>query len=118
MLLPLSLLTLHIFLGERTAYSLAPKLDVLLDTEQATLGQERKVRFQATLVFQNRERAAIREVILSVRGPQSFDANLPLVEGEFDLSGIRGVVGTLIGTVRTNGVATPLPLLYKSNSSG
>ena len=118
MLLPLSMVTLHIFLGEQTAYSLAPNLDVLLDTEQASLRQERQVRFQATLVFQTRERAAIKEVTLSVRGPQSFDANLPLVEGAFDLSGMRGVVGTFMGTVRTKGVTTPLPSLYKSNSTG
>jgi len=118
MLLPLSLVTLHIFLGEQTAYSLAPDLDVLLDTEQISLRQERQVRFQTTLVFQKRERAAIREVTLSVRGHQNFDANLPLTEGGFDSSGIPGVVGTLIGTVRMSGVATPLPLLYKSNSSG
>ncbi len=118
MLLPLSLVTLHIFLGEQTAYSLAPDLDVLLDTEQISLRQERQVRFQTTLVFQKRERAAIREVTLSVRGLQNFDANLPLTEGGFDSSGIPGVVGTLIGTVRMSGVATPLPLLYKSNSSG
>ena len=118
MLLPLLLVILHIFLGERTAHSLAPDLDVLLNTEQTSLRQERQVRFQATLVFQNRERAAIREVTLSVRGPQSFDANLPLIEGGFDLSGIRGVVGTLTGTVRTKGVTAPLPSLYKSNSTG
>lgn len=55
---------------------------------------------------------------MSVRGPRSFDANLPLVEGAFDLSGIQGVVGTLTGTVRTHGVAAPLPSLYKSNSTG
>ena len=117
-LLPLSMVTLHIFLGEQTAYSLAPNLDVLLDTEQTSLRQERQVRFQATLVFQNRERAAIKEVTLSVRGPQSFDANLPLVEGAFDQSGMRGVVGTFMGIVRTKGVTTPLPSLYKSNSTG
>ena len=116
-LLPLLLVPLHIFLGERTAYSLAPDLDVQLNTKQTSLRQERQVNFQATLVFQNRERAAIREVILSVRGPQSFDANLPLVEGAFDISGVQGVVGTLTGTVGMNGVATPLPSLYKSNST-
>ncbi len=114
MLLPLSMVILHVFLGERTAYSLAPNLHVLLNTER----QERQVRFLATLLFQSRERAAIREVTLSVRGPRSFDANLPLVEGAFDSSGIQGIVGTLTGTVRTHGVAAPLPSVYKSNSTG
>ena len=118
MLLPLSLVTLHIFMGERTAYSLTPDLDVVLNTEQTSLRQERQVKFQVALVFQNRERAAISEVMLSVRGPRGFDTNLPLVEGEFDLSGIHAVVGTLMGTVRTNAVATPLPSLYKSSSTG
>ena len=118
MLLPLSLVTLHLFIGEQTAYSLTPNLDVTLNTEQASPRQGRQVQFQAALVFRNRERAAIREVTLSVRGPRSFDANLPLVEGAFDLSGIRGVVGTLTGNVSTNGVAAPLPFLYKSNSTG
>jgi hypothetical protein len=118
MFLPLLPATLHIFLGERTAFGLTPRLDVFLDTEQTSLQQERQVRFQATLVFQSRERAAIKDVVLIVRGPQSFDANLTLVEGAFDLSGIEGVVGTLIGTVRTNGVGTPLPSVYKSNATG
>ena len=118
MLLPLLLVTLHLIIGERTAHSLAPDLDVLLNTGQTSPHQERQVKFQVALAFQNRERAAIREVTLSVRGPRSFDADLPLVEGEFDLSGIQGVVGTLTGTVRMNGVATPLPSLYKSNSTG
>lgn len=118
MLLPLSLVTLHLFIGEQTAYSLTPNLGVTLNTAQASPRQERQVQFQATLVFRNRERAAIREVTLSVRGPRSFDASLPLVEGAFDLSGIRGVVGTLTGNVSTTGVAAPLPFLYKSNSNG
>ena len=118
MLLPLLLVALHILIGERTAHSLTPVLDVLLSTEQTSPRHERQVRFQVVLVFQNRERAAIKEVTLSVRGPQNFDANLPLAEGAFDLSGIRGVVGTLMGTVRTNGVTAPLPSLYKSNSNG
>ena len=118
MLLPLLLVTLHLIIGERTAHSLAPDLDVLLNTGQTSPHQERQVKFQVALAFQNRERAAIREVTLSVRGPRSFDADLPMVEGEFDLSGIQGVVGTLTGTVRMNGVATPLPSLYKSNSTG
>lgn len=118
MLLPLLLVTLHILIGERTAHSLTPVLDVLLNTEQTSPRHERQVRFQVVLVFQNRERAAIKEVTLSVRGPQNFDANLPLADGAFDLSGIRGLVGTLMGTVRTNGVTAPLPSLYKSNSNG
>ena len=87
MLLPLLLVTLHILIGERTAHSLTPVLDVLLNTEQTSPRHERQVRFQVVLVFQNRERAAIKEVTLSIRGPQNFDANLPLAEGTFDFIG-------------------------------
>lgn len=120
MLLPLLLVTLHFFLGERTAYSLPPDLSVLLNlnTQQTSLRQEPQVQFQVALVFRNKERAAIRDVTLSIRGPQNFNANLPMVKGGFDLSGIQGVAGTFLGTVSTHGVTTPLPSLYKSNSTG
>ena len=103
---------------DRTAHSLTPNLDVRLSTGLTPTDQDRQVEFQATLLFDARERAALNEATLRVTGPQGFDVNLPLTVGEFDVSGMSGVVGTIVGSVRFDNVATPFPLVYKGAATG
>ena len=103
---------------ERTAHSLTPNLDVRLSTGLTPKDQSRQVEFQATLLFDTRERAALNEATLRVTGPQSFQVNLPLTVGEFDVSGMSGVSGTIVGSVRFDNIATPFPLVYKGAATG
>ena len=118
MLAPLALMALHLLLGERTAYSVTPDLNVRLNVEPVHSEHGRQVRFEARLLFERRERAAIREVTLRVSGPKSFDIKLPLSDGEFDLSGTPGVSGAIIGNVRFDSVTEPLPFVYKGGADG
>ena len=117
-LVPLALLTIHLLLGERVLHSLTPVLDVRLDAATTLPEQGSRVRFDARLAFGSRERADITEVRLKVRGPQSFEVNLPLDRGEFDVSGMPGVVGTVTGWVRYADVSAPFPSVYKGASTG
>ena len=103
---------------DRTAHSLTPNLDVRLSTGLTPTDQDRQVEFQATLLFDTRERASLNEATLRVTGPQSFDVDLPLTVGEFDVSGMSGVVGTIVGSVRFDNIATPFPLVYKGAATG
>ena len=118
MLAPLALVALHLLLGDRTAYSVTPDLNVRLHTELIHSGHEQQVRFEARLLFERRERSSIREVTLRVRGPRSFDINLPLTNGDFDLSGTPGVAGAIVGNVRFDSLSTPLPFVYKGAATG
>ena len=116
--MPLVLVILHFALGERNLYSLTPGLDVRLHAGAILPEQGHEVRFDARLAFESGERAAIRQVTLRVRGPQSFEVNLPLAEGEFDVSGAPGATGTITGSVRHDDVAAPLPSVYKGAATG
>ena len=100
------------------AYSLTPALDVRLKTVPVSSGQIQQVQFEGRLIFENRERATIRKITLQVRGPQSFDVSLPLTDGEFDVSGVPGVVGTAIGSVKFDRLSAPLPFVYKGSATG
>ena len=117
-LVPVALAVLLLLNVDRTAHSLTPNLDVRLSTGLTPKDQSRQVEFQATLLFDTRERAALNEATLRVTGPQSFDVNLPLTVGEFDVSGMSGVSGTIVGSVRFDNIATPFPLVYKGAATG
>ena len=117
-LVPLALLIIHLLLGERVLHSLTPVLDVRFDAATTLPEQGNRVRFNARLAFGSRERADIGEVRLRVRGPQSFEVNLPLARGEFDVSGAPGVVGTITGRVRYDDVSAPFPSVYKGAPTG
>ena len=116
-LVPLALLTIHLLLGERVLHSLTPILHVRLHAVTTLPEQGNRVRFEARLAFGSGARADIREVRLKVRGPQSFEVNLPLARGEFDVSGMPGVIGTVTGWVRYDDVSTPFPSVYKGAST-
>ena len=100
------------------AYSLTPALDVRLKTVPVPSGQIQQVQFEGRLIFESRERATIRKITLQVRGPQGFDVSLPLTDGEFDVSGTHGVVGTVIGSVKFDRLSAPLPFVYKGSTTG
>ena len=117
-LVPLALVTLLLILEERTAQSLTPDLDIRLKTVPMLSGQSQQVQFAGRLAFEGRERASITEVTLRLSGPQSFDISLPLADGEFDVSGMPGVVGTIVGDVRFERVSAPLPFVYKGAATG
>ena len=117
-LVPLALLAFHILFGGRSAYSLVPELDVRLDAGLASPGQEAQITFAAKIAFASEERADIKRIVLKVNGPQSFEVGLPLAAGEFDVSGARGVPGTVMGTVRLDDVSAPFPPVYKGASTG
>ena len=102
----------------RTAYSLTPNLDVRLSAGLTPTDQNRHIEFHATLLFDTRERDALNEATLKVTGPQSFNISLPLSVGEFDVSGMPGVSGTIVGSVRFDDLATPFPLVYKGAATG
>ena len=100
------------------AYSLTPDLDVRLKTVPMQAGQVQQVQFEGRLLFEGRERASIRKITLRVSGPQSFHVILPQTDGEFDVSGMPDVVGTVIGSVRFDRLSEPLPFVYKGSSTG
>lgn len=104
--------------GERIVQGVAPELDISLNAVQTASGQDQQVRFEGRLVFQGRERADIRDIAFRISGPQRFEVRLPLTDGEFDVSGVTGVVGTIVGSVTSDGVSEPLPFVYKSAASG
>ena len=118
MLLPLSLIVVHIVLGNQAAYSLMSSSDVKLRTRYVNQGHRQPVNFEARLIFANSERSAINGVILRIAGTQSLSAELPLNRGEFDVSEQAGVSGRLIGRVRLENVSAPFPPMYKSASTG
>ena len=118
MLVPLALLTIHLLLGERALHSLTPELNVRLNAEPNLPARGNEVRLGARLVFESRERATIREVILRIEGPQSFEVNLPLTVGGFDVSGMPGIVGSVTGRVRHDDVSAPFPSVYKGAPVG
>ena len=99
-------------------YSLTPALDVRLKTVPVPSGQIQQVQFEGRLIFESRERATIRKITLQVRGPQGFDVSLPLTDGEFDVSGAPGVVGTVTGSVKFDRLSAPLPFVYKGSAAG
>ena len=100
------------------AYSLTPDLHVRLKTVPMPPGQMQEVQLEGRLIFDGRERATIRKITLQVSGPQSFDVSLPLTDGEFDVSGTPGVVGTVIGSVKFDRLSSPLPFVYKGGTTG
>ena len=117
-LVPLALVALLHVMGERMAVSLTPDLDVRLRTAPMHTGQIQEVQFEGRLIFKDRKRATLRKITLDVSGPQSFDVSLPLTDGEFDVSGMPGVVGTVIGNVKFDGLSAPLPFVYKGSATG
>lgn len=118
LLVPLAAVCVNVFVNDRVAYSLVDSSDVRLETKFAHHEYGRSVKFNARLRFVDRERADIESVKLTVTGPQSFRAVLPLREGRFDISRQSGVPGVLTGSVQFNSVENPLLRVYKSVASG
>ena len=112
-LVPLALVTFLLIFGERMVHGVTPELDVRLKVEPSHAREIRQVHFQCRILFERGERADIDDVTLSVLGRQNFKVTLPLAEGEFDLSGVPGVVGTIVGNVRFDRVSAPIPFVYK-----
>ena len=96
---------------------MAPELDVGIRSEQVSSDDAGQIRFAARLMFKSRERAEISNVSLLVDGPQKLDVELPLLEGEFDISGMDGATGTVLGDVTFDSVS-PLPPVYKARRTG
>ncbi len=96
---------------------MAPELDVSIRSEQVNSDDAGQTRFTARLMFKSRERAEISKVSLLVDGPQNLDVELPLLEGEFDISGMDGATGMVLGDVTFDSVS-PLPPVYKARRTG
>lgn len=118
LLVVLAAVCVKVFLNDRVAYSLVDSSDVRLETKFAHHEYGRSVKFEARLRFIDKERADIESVRLTVIGPQSFRATLPLREGRFDISRQSGVPGILTGSVQFNSVENPILRVYKSVASG
>lgn len=118
LLVVLAAVCVKVFLNDRVAYSLVDSSDVRLETKFAHHEYGRSVKFEARLRFIDKERADIESVRLTVIGPQSFRATLPLREGRFDISRQRGIPGILTGSVQFNSVENPILRVYKSVASG
>lgn len=118
LLVPLAAVCVNVFANDRVAYSLVDSSDVRLESKFAHHEYGRSVKFNARLRFVDRERADIESVRLTVVGPQSFRATLPLREGRFDISRQSGVPGILTGSAQFNSVENPILRVYKSVASG
>ena len=114
----LAAVCVNFLVKDKVAYSLVDSSDVRLETKFAHHEYGRSVKFEARLSFIDKERADIESVRLTVIGPQSFRATLPLREGRFDISRQSGVPGILTGSVQFNSVENPLLRVYKSVASG
>ncbi|MDE2687976.1 MAG: hypothetical protein OXI16_10840 [Chloroflexota bacterium] len=117
LLIPIAVVVIHLLMGDRTAYTLAPELDVSIRSEQVNSDDASQTRFTARLMFESRERAEISNVSLLVDGPQKLEVELPLLEGDFDVSGMDGATGTVLGDVTFDSVL-PLPPVYKARRAG
>lgn len=114
----LAAVCVNFLVKDKVAYSLVDSSDVRLETKFEHHEYGRSVKFEARLSFIDKERADIESVRLTVIGPQSFRATLPLREGRFDISRQSGVPGILTGGVLFNSVENPRPRKYRSVASG
>lgn len=116
-MIPIAVVVIHLLMGDRTAYTLAPELDVSIRSEQVNSDDASQTRFTARLMFESRELAEISNVSLLVDGPQKLEVELPLLEGDFDVSGMDGATGTVLGDVTFDSVL-PVPPVYKARRAG
>ena len=114
----LAAVCVNFLVKDKVAYSLVDSSDVRLETKFEHHEYGRSVKFEARLRFIDKERADIESVRLTVIGPQSFRATLPLREGRFDISKQSGIPGILTGSAQFNSVENPLLRVYKSVASG
>ncbi|MCH7626574.1 MAG: hypothetical protein IIC83_11675 [Chloroflexi bacterium] len=101
-LFAIALLTALLMQGVAQSINQPGDLGIAVDSERYEEGDA--VNFDLRLTFAKGEVATTTSVRLTVDGPQSFSALLPLKEGAHDLDDLPGLIGSLKADVHMSGV--------------